>query len=126
MVSVPSGAAVAGAVHSQNVASTIETRQRSRRDGLMFHSTGQSSDKIDNRYWQAYYQWYRTATPCAYCAPFIRFRHQPSFLGTTSVNWLKPDLTYCVPYAVCTYGAVSFALKTRSLSYDASDRHLVS
>jgi hypothetical protein len=36
-------------------------------------------------------------------------------LGTTSVNWLKLALTYCVPYAVCTYGAVSYALKTRSL-----------
>lgn len=27
-----------------------------------------------------------------------------SFSG---VNWLKVALTYCVPYAVCTYGAVS-------------------
>ena len=23
------------------------------------------------------------------------------------INWLKVVLTYCVPYAVCTYGAVS-------------------
>src|SRR5215471_7528694 len=39
-----------------------------------------------------------------------------AILGTTSVNWLKLALTYCVPYAVCTYGAVSLALKTRSPS----------
>jgi hypothetical protein len=38
-----------------------------------------------------------------------------ALLGTASVNWLKLALTYCVPYVVCTYGAVSFALKTRSL-----------
>jgi hypothetical protein len=35
-----------------------------------------------------------------------------AIFGTTSVNWLKLALTYCVPYVVCTYGAVSFALKT--------------
>ena len=28
----------------------------------------------------------------------------------TSINWLKLVLTYCVPYAVCTYGAVSYRL----------------
>jgi len=27
-----------------------------------------------------------------------------------SVNWLKLILTYCVPYAVCTYGTVSHQL----------------
>ena len=37
-----------------------------------------------------------------------------AIFGTTSVNWLKLVLTYCVPYVVCTYGAVSFALKTGS------------
>ena len=37
-----------------------------------------------------------------------------AIFGTTSVNWLKLALTYCVPYVVCTYGAVSFALKTGS------------
>jgi len=37
-----------------------------------------------------------------------------AIFGTTSVNWLKLALTFCVPYVVCTYGAVSFALKTGS------------
>ena len=30
--------------------------------------------------------------------------------GLASINWLKLILTYCVPYAVCTYGAVSYQL----------------
>lgn len=34
-----------------------------------------------------------------------------ALLGTASINWLKLILTYCVPYAVCTYGAVSYQLK---------------
>jgi hypothetical protein len=33
-----------------------------------------------------------------------------AFLGMTSINWLKLVLTYLVPYAVCTYGAVSHQL----------------
>jgi hypothetical protein len=28
-------------------------------------------------------------------------------LGAGSINWIKVVLTYFVPYAVCTYGAVS-------------------
>jgi hypothetical protein len=32
-------------------------------------------------------------------------------LGAASINWLKLILTYCVPYAVCTYGAVSYQLR---------------
>jgi hypothetical protein len=32
-------------------------------------------------------------------------------LGASSVNWLKVILTYCVPYVVCTYGAVSYQLR---------------
>ena len=36
-----------------------------------------------------------------------------SLLGASSVNWLKVILTYCVPYAVCTYGAVSYQLRVR-------------
>src|SRR5262249_55531075 len=55
MVSVPSDATVAGAVPSQNMASTIRTRQLSCGGGLMCPSTGRTSDKIDNRCWQAYY-----------------------------------------------------------------------
>jgi hypothetical protein len=34
-----------------------------------------------------------------------------ALLGMTPINWLKLILTYCVPYAVCTYGAVSYQLK---------------
>ena len=34
-----------------------------------------------------------------------------ALLGLAPVNWLKLALTYCVPYAVCTYGAVSYRLK---------------
>ena len=34
-----------------------------------------------------------------------------ALLGITSINWLKLILTYCVPYAVCTYGAVSYQLR---------------
>lgn len=29
-----------------------------------------------------------------------------AILAMAPVNWLKVALTYCVPYAVCTYGAV--------------------
>jgi hypothetical protein len=32
-------------------------------------------------------------------------------LGAASINWIKVVLTYLVPYAVCTYGAVSFQLR---------------
>ena len=38
-----------------------------------------------------------------------------AIFGTASLNWLKLILTYCVPYAVSTYGAVSFALKPHAL-----------
>jgi len=34
-----------------------------------------------------------------------------SLLGAMPINWLKIILTYFVPYAVCTYGAVSFQLR---------------
>lgn len=34
-----------------------------------------------------------------------------ALLRTASINWWKLVLTYCVPYAVCTYGAVSYQLK---------------
>jgi hypothetical protein len=36
-----------------------------------------------------------------------------ALLDTSSINWLKVVLTYCVPYAVCTYGAVSQQLRSR-------------
>jgi hypothetical protein len=34
-----------------------------------------------------------------------------ALLGMASINWLKLVLTYCVPYVVCTYGAVSYQLR---------------
>jgi heme/copper-type cytochrome/quinol oxidase subunit 1 len=34
-----------------------------------------------------------------------------AFLGMAPINWVKLVLTYCVPYAVCTYGAVSYQLR---------------
>lgn len=34
-------------------------------------------------------------------------------LGGGSPSWLKLGLTYCVPYAVSTYGAVSLQLSRR-------------
>jgi hypothetical protein len=33
-----------------------------------------------------------------------------ALLGMASINWLKLVLTYCVPYVVCTYGAVSYQM----------------
>lgn len=33
-----------------------------------------------------------------------------AILAMGHVSWLKVALTYCVPYAVCTYGAVSSRL----------------
>lgn len=34
-----------------------------------------------------------------------------AIFGAESINWLKVFLTYFVPYAVCTYGAVSAQTK---------------
>ena len=45
-----------------------------------------------------------------------------ALLGPASVNWLKVVLTYCVPYAVCTYGAVSQALSARPARGPPTDR----
>jgi hypothetical protein len=39
-----------------------------------------------------------------------------ALLGMASINWLKLFLTYCVPYAVCTYGAVSYQLRRAEVS----------
>jgi hypothetical protein len=33
-----------------------------------------------------------------------------ALIGAGSIDWLKVVLTYCVPYAVCTYGAVTAQL----------------
>jgi hypothetical protein len=33
-----------------------------------------------------------------------------ALLGPTQINWIKIGLTYLVPYAVSTYGAISYRL----------------
>ena len=43
-----------------------------------------------------------------------------ALLGMASVNWLKLILTYCVPYAVCTYGAVSHQLNMADATLERS------
>ncbi|MBI3433587.1 MAG: nitrate/nitrite transporter NrtS [Proteobacteria bacterium] len=34
-----------------------------------------------------------------------------ALFGAAAINWIKIVLTYLVPYAVCTYGAVSFQMR---------------
>ncbi|MGD9631876.1 MULTISPECIES: nitrate/nitrite transporter NrtS [unclassified Afipia] len=34
-----------------------------------------------------------------------------ALFGVGPINWIKVVLTYLVPYAVCTYGAVSFQMR---------------
>ncbi|RXG90389.1 nitrate/nitrite transporter NrtS [Bradyrhizobium zhanjiangense] len=34
-----------------------------------------------------------------------------ALFGAMPINWFKITLTYFVPYAVCTYGAVSFRIR---------------
>ena len=45
-----------------------------------------------------------------------------------AINWLKVILTYCVPYLVCTYGAVSYQLKKTDVTleegHDQGDAHV--
>ena len=41
-----------------------------------------------------------------------------ALIGSVPIDWPKLILTYCVPYAVCTYGAVSYQLRTRDASAD--------
>jgi hypothetical protein len=36
-----------------------------------------------------------------------------AMIGGGTIDWLKIALTYCVPYAVCTYGAVTAQLARR-------------
>ena len=43
-----------------------------------------------------------------------------ALLGLASINWLKLILTYCVPYVVCTYGAVSYRLKKADVTLERS------
>lgn len=35
-----------------------------------------------------------------------------ALLGPTSINWIKMAMTYFVPYAVSTYGAVTYRLSS--------------
>jgi len=39
-----------------------------------------------------------------------------ALLGMASINWWKVVLTYCVPYVVCTYGAVTYQLKKANVT----------
>ena len=43
-----------------------------------------------------------------------------ALIGMARINWLKLILTYCVPYAVCTYGAVSYQLKKAEVTLERS------
>ena len=43
-----------------------------------------------------------------------------ALLGMASINWLKLILTYCVPYVVCTYGAVSYRLRKADVTLERS------
>jgi hypothetical protein len=36
-----------------------------------------------------------------------------ALFGAGSIDWLKVALTYCVPYLVCTYGAVATQIAQR-------------
>jgi hypothetical protein len=43
-----------------------------------------------------------------------------ALIGMAPINWLKLILTYCVPYAVCTYGAVSYQLNKANATLERS------
>lgn len=43
-----------------------------------------------------------------------------ALFGAAAVSWAKAVLTYFVPYAVATYGAVSFRLSHTPPSHDVS------
>ena len=43
-----------------------------------------------------------------------------ALIGMAPINWLKLILTYCVPYAVCTYGAVSYQLNKADATLERS------
>ena len=48
----------------------------------------------------------------------MEFNQGDALLGMASINWLKLILTYCVPYVVCTYGAVSYRLKKADVTLE--------
>jgi hypothetical protein len=61
----------------------------------------------------------RRTPPVALCR--AHRRHQgDALLGLASINWLKLILTYCVPYVVCTYGAVSYRLRKADVTLERS------
>lgn len=45
-----------------------------------------------------------------------------AFLGYAELNWVKLLMTYCVPYLVATYGAVSYKLRLRPDTDEARKR----
>ena len=46
-----------------------------------------------------------------------------ALFGGVSVNWFKIILTYCVPYAVSTYGAVSVQIRRLAQSAQSTHHH---
>jgi hypothetical protein len=64
----------------------------------------------------------RGAPPVALCRAhrWNLINQGDALLGMASINWLKLILTYCVPYVVCTYGAVSYRLKTADVTLERS------
>ena len=45
-----------------------------------------------------------------------------ALLGYAELNWVKLLMTYCVPYLVATYGAVSYKLRLRPDTDEARKR----
>src|SRR5262245_27205636 len=67
----------------------------------------------------------RRTPPVALCRAHRRNRSQPDQSGRraarmASINWLKLILTYCVPYVVCTYDAVSYQFKNADVTLERS------
>jgi hypothetical protein len=46
-----------------------------------------------------------------------------ALFGGAPVNWFKIILTYCVPYAVSTYGAVSVQIRRATQAQSALSTH---
>ncbi len=44
-----------------------------------------------------------------------------ALFGTATINWTKAALTYLVPYAVATYGAISYRLAQQKLARASGD-----
>jgi hypothetical protein len=46
-----------------------------------------------------------------------------ALFGAVPVNWFKMILTYCVPYAVSTYGAVSIQIRQATQAQSGLSTH---